>query len=129
MNFVKLNLTENGWSYLYQDASNIEMGILGIFLTDDVGSSGRGVSIYKEWTLDDSQSWAVSGNFSVLDKEGDYMFLADQCSQEEDPTELKISRQQFVKLLDDWQEKVCKTKPSNVIIKHENDEYSIETSD
>jgi hypothetical protein len=38
-----------------------------------------------------------------------------------------MSRDQFIKLLDDWQEKVCKLKPKEVIIKHENDEFVIET--
>ena len=64
-----------------------------------------------------------------MDKEGDFVYLADQYSEEDDPTELKISIKQFMQLLDDWQEKVCKHRPKTVIIKHENDKFTIETND
>jgi hypothetical protein len=43
------------------------------------------------------------------------------------PPGLKMSRFQFVKLLDEWQEKVCRHQPKEVIIKHENGEFFIET--
>jgi hypothetical protein len=39
-----------------------------------------------------------------------------------------MSRQQFAQLFDDWQEKVCKYRPKEVIIKHENDQFTIETN-
>ena len=129
MYFIRLGLTESGWSYSYRDASDIAMNILGNFLSCDVGCSGRSAPTYQWWALDDSQGMAISGNITFLDKEGDHIFLAGQCSEEKDPTELKISRKQFVKLLDDWQKKVCKTKPNEVIIKHENGEFIIETND
>ena len=47
MEFVKLILSSHG-TYLYKDASNIEMTILGCFLTDDVGYYP---SSFKEWGL------------------------------------------------------------------------------
>ena len=39
---------------------------------------------------------------------------------------MKISCEQFVKLLDDWQEKACKANAKEVIIKHENGEFTLE---
>jgi hypothetical protein len=38
-----------------------------------------------------------------------------------------MTKQQFVQLLDDWQEKVCKPMPTEVIIKYENNQFIIET--
>ena len=44
-----------------------------------------------------------------------------------DKTEkFKISKEQFVQLLEDWQEKVCKNKLKKVIITEENGQFSIE---
>ena len=125
-NFIKLSLTESGWNYIYEDASSIAMNILGNFLSCDVGCSKQCSPSFQDWALDDKLGMGTSGNITFLEKEGNYIFLTDQCSQEEDPTELKMSRQQFVKLLDEWQEKVCKTKPKEVIIKHESDIFFIE---
>ena len=128
MNFVKLELTPTK-NYLYQDASSIAMNILGNFLSCDVRCLRLGYPSFQDWALDDKLGMGTSGNITFLEKEGDYIFLTDQCSQEEDPTELKMSRQQFVQLLNEWQEKVCKTKPNEVIITHENNEFIIKITD
>jgi len=125
MEFVELLFKDRGYSY--QNASNKEMFNLGIFLSTDVGCGGR--TFFRDWALSDENAWAVGGDATTLEKEGDYIYLTDQHSQEKVPTELKIGIQQFVKLLNDWQEKVCKTKPKEVIIKYENDEFIIETKD
>ena len=34
---------------------------------------------------------------------------------------------QYVQLLDEWENKICKEMPKEVIIKHENDQFIIET--
>jgi hypothetical protein len=47
--------------------------------------------------------------------------------EDEIPTKLKLTRQQFVDIIAEWYEKVCKHKPKEVIIKHENDHFFIET--
>lgn len=79
--------------------------------------------------LDDKLGEACSGNITALEKDGDYIELTDLYSEEEVPTILRISRNQFVKLLDEWEEKVCKQKPKEVIIKYDNGEFIIETKD
>jgi hypothetical protein len=38
-------------------------------------------------------------------------------------------RSQLVQLLGEWRDKVCKKAPKEVIIKHENGEFWIETKD
>lgn len=125
MNFVKLKLDLSYGDYSYQDASNIEMNTLGNFLSDDVGYR---ISSYKEWALNDLYLTAC-GNLTSLDKENGYIILSDLYSEEDIPTELKMTTQQFVQLLDDWENKVCKPRPKEVIIKCENDQFTIETKD
>ena len=41
--------------------------------------------------------------------------------------QIRMTRQQFVYLLNDWQEKVCKHKPKIVTIKHVDGQFFIET--
>lgn len=123
MNSVKLILSTNNEYYSYQDASSIEMCILGGFLTSDVGFHP---SFFKKYAFNNEQQY-TSANLTSLEKENGYILLNDQYSEEEIPTFLKMTWDQFVKLLDDWEEMVCKREPKEVIIKHENDEFVIET--
>lgn len=96
---------------------------LGDFLTSDVRFR---TSVFKEYAFNDRQQY-MSSNATTLEKQNDYILLRDQYPEEEIPTQLKMTRDQFIKLLDDWEEKVCKLKPKEVIIKYENDEFIIET--
>ncbi len=123
MNYVKLRYTGN--SYFYDGGSSIEMDTLGIFLTDNEGCLG---SSFKEWILNPTTE-CVGGNTVFLEKEGDYVFLEDEYSEEKVPTKLKIHQKELVKILGFWRDKVCKTMPQYVMIKHENDQYTIETSE
>jgi hypothetical protein len=123
MEFAKLLAPENS-DYVCIEASNIEMGILGNLLSRDVECN---IYPYKE-TLADDRSTGRGGNFTSVEKEGDYVFIIDLYSEEVVPTEFKILKKVFIQLLDDWQEKVCKHKPREVIIKYKNDQFIIETS-
>jgi hypothetical protein len=126
MEFAKLELTREWNSYTCTKVSNIKMGIVGILLSNDIRCD---TLLYKQ-TLADDRSCGRGGNFISMDKEDGYVLLTDIYSEEEEKTEFKISQQQFVQLLDDWQEMVCKPyKPQEVIIKYENDQFIIETKD
>src|SRR5690606_22973317 len=105
MEFIYLVVSDSG-RYRYNDASNIEMNILGHLLASDIGCSLRSNKspTFKDWALDDSLGDCLTSNLTRLEKEGNYIFLTDIYSDEEIPTEFKISRQQFAKLFDDWQE-------------------------
>jgi|SRR5579872_1991597 len=126
MEFIKLTrraLPLTG--YAYQDASNVEMCILGDFLMSSVGYD---VSSFKEWGLTDIwKNDETNGNVTALERHDNYIFLKDLFSEEDVPTVLKMTRDQFGKILTDWEEKVCKLKPKEVIIKYENDQFVIET--
>jgi len=131
MELVNFFLDLEYGDYASKNASNIEMTILSHLLASDIGCSLRSNKwpTFKDWALDDSLGDCLSSNLTRLEKEGNDIFLTDIYSDEEIPTEFKISRQQFAKLFDDWQEKVCKLKPKEVLIKYENDEFTIETKD
>jgi hypothetical protein len=129
MNFVKLILSPSN-KYSYENASNIEMNILGDFLASDVRcSQTNDQPSFKDWALNDSLGEYLSCNLTSLEKEGDNILLIDSYSENEIPASLKISKRQFTKLFDDWKEKVCKLKPKEVIIKYENDQFIFETKD
>lgn len=117
-------ILENYGNYRCTFSSTEDMGTLGLFLTDDVGCPAPS---YNEWILDDSLGMYVSGNITALEKDGDYILLEDMYDQRKNPTQFKISRKALLELLHDWQEKVCRLKPKKVIIKYENDIFTIET--
>lgn len=124
MEFVRFIYTDRGY-YSSRDASNVEMESLGSFFTDDVGCSGG--DSFKDFVLND-KFLCASSNATYLEKEDDYILLSSLHAEDlYNPVELKITRDQFLKLIDDWNEKVCKVKPKEVIIKHENGEFIFET--
>jgi hypothetical protein len=125
MEYAKIFYTDLGF-YSCRDTSNVEMEILGLFFTDNVGCRD---SSFARWVVDDSLGFEVSGNSVCLEKEDDYILLSNLYAEEDNQVQLKMSRRQLIQLLHEWQEKVCKLKPKEVIIKCENGEFSIETKD
>jgi hypothetical protein len=100
------------------------MSILGLFLTDDIGCSP---SPFKEWAFNDNWGDACSGNITSLEKEDNYILLSDLYSEEAIPTVLRMTRQQYVQVITDWEEKVCKLKPKEVTITYDNNKFVVET--
>jgi hypothetical protein len=126
MDIVKFLLDENYGDYSYHDDSNIEMCILAGFLTSDIGSHP---SSFIEWGLTDKwKNEETNGNCTFLRKEGNNILLSDLYSEEESPIELKLTKEQYKQILTDWQEKVLNLRPKEVIIKHENGQFIIETN-
>ena len=124
MNFVKLLLDVSYGNYSYEDASNVEMDILGHFFCD-VGCDAS--DFFRKWALTSIDEDVCGGNCTVLEKVGDNIVLSDEYPVEPVPTKLKMTTKQFVQLFDEWQEKIVKLRPKEVIIKHENGEFFIET--
>lgn len=124
MEFVQFILSSTG-RYVYEDASNIAMNILGNFLCSDIDTDS---SSFREWFFNNKFDRAC-GNLTILDKENEYIVLSDIYSEETNPTRLKMTFSQFLQLLNDWEEKVIKKKPREVIIRYENDQFAIETKD
>jgi hypothetical protein len=128
MDFVKLTLSPYK-TYHYQGSSNAKMLILGGFFITDVGCTLGGYPTYQDWTLDDSLGTGMYSNCTYLKKSNGFVILSDAYSELKRPTQVKITRKQFVQLLDDWQEKVCKRKPKEVTITYDGNQFTIETSD
>jgi hypothetical protein len=134
MSRVKLLLDASYGDYSpsYYDDSSIEIAIITNFLTDDLGCYH---SLFKEWTVANKEdpvstfTYSLGANATLLEEEEGYIFLRNRTLGTESSDYTKLSKQQFVQLLDDWQEKVCKQKPKEVIIKHENDQFIIETKE
>lgn len=120
MEFVQLRLSPYG-SYSYVTASSVKMDILGLFLTSNVGCGYP--SSFKEWSMNDNWGDSCSGNTVALEKDNNYILLTDLYSEEKVPTVLKLTREQFVQIFDEWQEKVCKLQPKEVIIEYDNDQF------
>ena len=123
MNFVRLTLDQSYGNYSCYQYSNSEMNILGNFFSDDIGCYSP---TFREWAT--KEHWkGASGNITMVEKEGGFIYLTDLYSEEKSPTEVKMTVEQFVQILDDWRDKVCATKPKEVVIKYENDKFIIET--
>jgi hypothetical protein len=128
MNFVKLILRTSPYKiYQYKSSSDAKMLLLGHFLITDVGCSSTGT--YQDWALNDPLDMIMSGNCTYLEKDENFIVLSDLHPEVKRPTEAKMTHQQFVQLLDDWQEKVCKHKPKEVTITYDGNQFTIETSD
>lgn len=123
MKYAKLELNVKKNNYNCVEVSDAEMLILGTMFADDIRDTACS---YKQ-TLADNTLRGQCGNFIFMAKENGYVVLSDLYSEEIVPTEFKILQQSFIQLLDEWQEKVCKHKPKEVIIKHLNDQFFIET--
>lgn len=140
MDSVKFVLSQRSRYYSYQEASNVEMNTLGMFLSN-MGCSEQEWPTFKDWALADKTvpgtgfCYTIGTNATFLeeDDDGAIHIMDDTGSDPDDahyvPARITMTREQFVRLLDDWQEKVCKHKPKEVIIKYENDQFIIETSD
>ncbi len=116
--------------YQYGGGSSIAIEILGNFLKVDF----RGNQSFKEWALADKSDSdgeyveTCSSNCTYLEDNNGTIYLEDLYSQEKIPTRLKMSREEFVQILDEWDQKIVKAdpKPKEVIIKYENDVFTIE---
>ncbi len=123
MKYAKLEFNAAWNTYTCTEASDADMLILGNMLADDV----RGNALSYKQTLADDTLHGQSGNFVSMVKENSYVMLSDLYSEETVPTEFRIPQHAFERLLDDWEEKVYKHKPREVIIKHVNYQFVIET--
>lgn len=100
------------------------MCIIGIFLIDDVTTNS---SSFKIWAA--HADWESSAsNATRLEKENGLIMLEDIYSEEEVPTRVPFTHTQFIQLLDDWDAKVVKLRPYEVIIKCENNRFVFETT-
>ena len=115
-----------------QNSSNIEICILDRFLSSDLLCYD---SIYKEWAMADKLDpdskfwWTAGGNITFMEEKEDGFIYLSSClplEEDEELVEFKLTKKQFIKILDDW-EQICILKPASVTLKYENDEFIFET--
>lgn len=58
----------------------------------------------------------------IFKKDIDYVYLMDV----KNLIELKMLRHKFAQIICDWEAKICKSRPKEVIINRKNGEFSIE---
>ncbi len=108
-----------GYTFYYMD--NIEMCLLGNFLSSDVCSNA---SSFKDWFYSDYET--TGSNITYLEKEGDEIWLSDFLSEEDPPLHYcKLTRKQFIYILDTW-EKLYKQSPEEIIITKDGDTIKME---
>lgn len=121
MPYIKFIIKNN--RYYHLDSDTVEMCILGNFLSSDVGCSN--IESFRQFALNDWEE-GTSSNATHLEKENGDILLSDIYPMEEFASiELRVSKEQYLKLLDSWQN-ICKIKPKEVFIKYEDHQFIIE---
>jgi hypothetical protein len=120
MQTIKFTLRASGlyWSTFISDDN---IGQLASFLGTEVGCPAWN---WTDWIIDDSLGEETSGNLMFLKKKKQFIYIKCLYSNVK---YFIIRRDQLVQLLNDWSEKVCKTKPQQVTITYDNDIFTIET--
>jgi hypothetical protein len=132
IDFGKLIFDFKHQFYFYEDSSSMAMDIIGCFLRSDVECriDATSFTFLQEWAVNDDLGDILGSNITYFEKDGPYIYLRDALQdKEEAPVVVTMLRSQFVKLIDEWQNKVCKKMPKEVVIMHENGEFWIETKD
>jgi len=109
--YVIVEKRDQCFGYSYKDADTIKMCILGSFLASDVCSRP---STFKEWVWDYEYQTTAS-NITGLEKEGDNIILSDLYDEDDPPSYLQLTREQFLYVLDTW-EQLYKEGPKQIII-------------
>jgi hypothetical protein len=120
MQHIKFLLNDTGF-YRRISSSDDNITHLSSFLTTEVGCPAYP---WKDWIIDDSLGLQTSGDLIKLKKMNNLISLKNMYAS--DKSHFIIKRDQLIQLLDDWSEKVCKTKPQNVTIIYDNDIFTIE---
>ena len=101
------------------------MYILGRFLNTDFGLSPS--NSFIDWVKDDTSN-SISINWTQLYKENGFIVLSDLYLAEEVQREIKVPAGQFLHILLEWKDKICKEWPKNVILRQENGNFFFEKS-
>jgi hypothetical protein len=115
--FISFSLRPSG-KYDNNASSDSALGHVAHFLTDEVTCSS---DYWKNWIFDDSQGLEKRGEIVSLIKKDNLI-----CFEGFYDTFI-IPRHQLAQLLDEWNEKIWKSKPRHATILYNNDIFTIET--
>jgi hypothetical protein len=125
MKYVKIEFGSCG--YFPTKFSCDDMATLGGFFTTEVACFD---DYWNKWIIDSSEdSEEISGNATYLEKEDGNIYLSFLYDERDEITQLKISSQNLLELLDCWHKNVTKIKPKYVFISCKNGIYTMRSSD
>jgi hypothetical protein len=121
----KLILIRKDSAYYPQklDLKDDALHILQFFLVNEIANDG---SYFKKWALSNSIEGS-GGNVTELEKE-DGMIIIKLEPVFSSTAECRISRDNFLKIIDEW-EKICKQKPKEVLIEWDGNNFTIKTKE
>ena len=129
--FIKLEHSDrlNIKGYDFKSCSSDEMGVLSYFLTSECCTDYL-TEGYKEGILDEHW-YGCAGNMVMIDKQDGYIYLSYLYPEEGDEyLEIKISIDQLLKIMDEWQIIINLEKNhKHVILKRKDDHFTFETYD
>ena len=102
-----------------EEADNSKMEILGLFLTNDVGS----ITFWKNW-INNPEYEDTVGNLTFIEKENNKIIIGDLWAEDWYETIFETTQKQLLEILDRWEE-LCKQQPREIIITQQDDEISI----
>jgi hypothetical protein len=99
------------------------IGLLGMFLAVDVKCQ----EAFRVYFRDETCT-TIAGNSTYLEKKKADVIIYDMYPDEVEgsPMQITVPNDEFAMILNTWLDDICKQKPREVIIKHENDRFSIE---
>ena len=118
MKYIKIKLRSRSYSAI--ENNNESFGILGNFLTDDVGYSKDDAEGWIEYINNPAYD-STTSNYSFMDKEDGKLILGREVDLLGDDWEkayeqaLELSPQQLIDVLNTWYE-LCSRKPEEIII-------------
>jgi hypothetical protein len=119
---IKLTYDNHDYHINIFDPSE-SIGLFGMFLAVDVKCQE---AFRISWC--DETCTTIAGNSTYLEKGKTSVIIYDMYPDESEgyPKQITIPNNAFAVILNTWLDDICKQRPKEVIIKHENDKFSIE---
>jgi len=122
----RLVIDRDHYYYRFKKTNNFDFFIIFTFLTEGIGyGKNSRASEFKNWIID-IECNEYNGNRICMEKEDGIIIIYDQLESELDSGILELTRQQFLKVINNW-EKLCKQNPKEIIVTlHNNGEIIFE---
>lgn len=119
MNFVRLVF--DGDNYRCKEATSMELCMLGFFLANDVGFNA---SRFRAWIIEGAL-YERRGAITSIQKKFSAIMITDPYAGRDTTPYLKLSYEQFMRILDEW-EKMCSEKSQQIFITKEDEAITFE---
>lgn len=121
---IKLEKIKN--SYLFKESQDSLLSILTFFLLDDCGIE---IESWKKWFLEEPYtSVGSNATYLIKDEKKNKVYISRIWDDDPDAEELELSGEQFLHILDRWEE-LLKERPKEIIITKEGEKITMEGID